>query len=226
MASKSLFPSDLTGADLRPTESVSPDLSATSPDPSRDRVGLYLTHRADLVDYATSLVKCRSRAEDVVQDAYLRFAPDGPTLLRPVQYLYRIVRNLAVDTLRRAAVERADPLEEQTAETLPATTTPEQEAMDRQTLHRLQQALETLPPPVRRAFQAHRLQGHSLQQIAEREGVSVATAHRMVRTAVVRLMQDLDPDPDSNPHPGPPDTTRTGQNQRSPSGFPGFGGQD
>ena len=169
----------------------------------KDKVDLYLAHRADLVDYAAALVKCRSRAEDLVQDAYLRFSPDGPALLRPVQYLYRIVRNLAVDTLRRTSHDPAAALED-CGDTLAARdATPEQTAIDRQQIARLSQALSALPPPVRRAFEAHRLNGDSLQDIADREGVSVATAHRMVRTALSALMKELDP-----PEPGPGQETR------------------
>lgn len=161
----------------------------------KDKVDLYLTHRADLVDYAAALVKCRTRAEDLVQDAYFRFTPDGPVLLRPVQYLYRIVRNLAVDTLRRSGSDPTRALDDCGGETLAARgATPEQAVIHRQQIARLQATLGTLPPAVRRAFEAHRLNGDSLQVIANREGVSVATAHRMVRSALSALMKDLDPD--------------------------------
>lgn len=159
----------------------------------KNKVDLYLAHRANLVDYAAALVKCRARAEDLVQDAYLRFSPDGPALLRPVHYLYRIVRNLAVETLRHPGHRHTAPLED-CSDSLTATdATPEQTAIDRQQVARLQTILGTLPPAVRRAFEAHRLHGDSLQTIATREGVSVATAHRMVRTALTTLMRELDP---------------------------------
>ncbi|MBO6753108.1 MAG: hypothetical protein JJ903_08525, partial [Spongiibacter sp.] len=37
----------------------------------------YMTHRAALVDYATPIIGCRARAEDIVQDAFLRYLPGG-----------------------------------------------------------------------------------------------------------------------------------------------------
>ena len=67
------------------------------------RLDLFLAHRSALIDYAQPIVGCRARAEDVVQEAYLRFAaatdrerPADDRILQPVGYLYRIVRNLAV----------------------------------------------------------------------------------------------------------------------------------
>lgn len=75
------------------------------------RLQLYLAHRVALVDYAVSLVGCRARAEDVVQEAWLRFSRQGDNaaIHSPASYLYRIVRNLALDQLRRSATEKAQP---------------------------------------------------------------------------------------------------------------------
>src|SRR5687768_2183785 len=75
---------------------------------------LFLRHRGALVEYATPLVGDRARAEDIVQDAYLRFAPreteagDGiKAITQPLGYLYRVVRNLALDLGRRRKSEQA-----------------------------------------------------------------------------------------------------------------------
>jgi len=35
---------------------------------------LYMEHRAELLNYASGIIGDRARAEDVVQEAYLRFA--------------------------------------------------------------------------------------------------------------------------------------------------------
>ena len=39
------------------------------------RHGLYVAHRSALIDYAARILGSREAAEDIVQDAYLRFAP-------------------------------------------------------------------------------------------------------------------------------------------------------
>lgn len=64
--------------------------------PYDDTVSLFMQRRAELVDCAASIVGCRSRAEDVVPEAYLRFddAAERGRLTQPTGYLFRIVRNL------------------------------------------------------------------------------------------------------------------------------------
>lgn len=76
-----------------------------------DKLQLYLSHRAALLDYAAPIVGCRARAEDVVQEAWLRFSrqDDSADIRHPASYLYRIVRNLALDQTRRNATEKAQP---------------------------------------------------------------------------------------------------------------------
>src|SRR3546814_15147734 len=75
------------------------------------KLNLYLRHRAELIDYATPIVGDRALAEDVVQDAWLRFSEAGShdaktrLIRQPVGSLYRIVRNLAPDISRRQTSE-------------------------------------------------------------------------------------------------------------------------
>lgn len=60
------------------------------------KLDIYLANRQALVDYVAPIVGGQAQAEDVVQDAWLRFdARDTRPVQRPVAYLYRIVRNLA-----------------------------------------------------------------------------------------------------------------------------------
>lgn len=163
------------------------------------RLKLYLTHRAALIDYATPIVGCRARAEDVVQEAYIRFVPARAAEARieqPVAYLYRIVRNVALDWTRRFAAEaRRD---EAGAAGVTATPSPEDTALFRDALRRVKAALSELPDPVRTAFEMHRLSGLTLQQIARQLGVSTATAGRWTHDAlfhIARRLESGDPPP-------------------------------
>lgn len=159
------------------------------------KLDLYVTHRSALVDYAAPIVGCRARAEDVVQEAYLRFSQppgDGRLVDRPVGYLYRIVRNLALDWLRSLGADqrRHEAQGVLAAEGL-AVASPEEEAMQRDALRHLQRALAAMPERQSRAFRMYRLEERTLQEIAEALGVSVATAHRLVRDATVALARVL-----------------------------------
>ena len=159
---------------------------------------LYLAHRGALIDYAQPIVGCRSRAEDVVQEAYLRFtqADQGraaPEQIRhPAGYLYRIVRNLALDWVRHRALEGDAPAPDQLDRLPAAMPTPEQTALDRDQLRRLMAALGELPARTRLAFEMHRLEGRTFPEIARHLDVSVGFAHRLVKQALTHCANRLD----------------------------------
>ena len=156
-----------------------------------------MAHRAALIDYAAPMVGCRYRAEDIVQDAFLRFSrrladagdeallQHGAAIEHPVSYLYRIVRNLARDHIRRTKDrhEVADPTAALEA-VAASIATPEQFAVDRDRLRIVTDALEELPERTRKAFDMHRVEGRTLQEIADHFGISVSRAHQLVKQAL------------------------------------------
>lgn len=157
-------------------------------------LNLYLSHRAALIDYAAPIVGCRVRAEDVVQEAFIRYSRsrrqrDDASGMRqpiahPVAYLYRIVRNLAFDWVRRpeASVMSAT---DASLDQLPApTATPEQTALHRDQVRVLAEALSELPERTRIAFNMHRLEGRSLREVADLLNISVVRAHQLVKDAI------------------------------------------
>ncbi|WP_296346415.1 sigma-70 family RNA polymerase sigma factor [Reyranella sp.] len=155
---------------------------------------LYLAHRAALVEYATPIVGDRMRAEDVVQEAYMRFAPrpDDVRVEQPAAYLYRIVRNLAYDLRRRlSADKRRDEAHLVLSETLPPAVSPEEEALQRDELRRAEAALAELPDNVRRAFEMNRIGGYTLQETADHLGVPLSTAARWAQTALMHVARRL-----------------------------------
>jgi RNA polymerase sigma-70 factor (ECF subfamily) len=162
----------------------------------QDRLRLYLTHRTALIDYAAPIVGCRARAEDVVQEAYLRFVPhtgERAPLDRPVSYLYRIVRNLAFDWTRRLSAETRRAAAQAVIDPVAAVASPEEAALHRDELRRVYAALSEVPERSRRAFEMHRFGGLTFHQIAARLDVSVATAHRLVRDMLIHVANRLKP---------------------------------
>ncbi|HWA49116.1 MAG TPA: sigma-70 family RNA polymerase sigma factor [Dongiaceae bacterium] len=141
-----------------------------------------MTHRSALIDYAAAIVGCRARAEDVVQEAWLRYeaAAAGRALDQPQGYLYRVVRNLALDLARRSRLESRHfdqgPLPDMAADLA----TPESDALHRQELALVREALADLPPRTRAALEMHRIGGHKLKDIAAHLGISVGLAHALV----------------------------------------------
>lgn len=162
------------------------------------RNGVFLTHRTALIDYATPILGSREAAEDIVQDAFLRFAPSPARIGSQEQtlaYLYRIVRNLAFDVLKHRKIEKRErdggvpfwalPQEE---------TTPEQSLLLCDQIRIASDVLATLPVETRIAVEMHRFGGFTLEEVAEHLHISVATAHRHVRSALLAVAARLDRD--------------------------------
>lgn len=166
---------------------------------SSQQLDTFLKHRKALVDYATPLVGDRMRAEDVVQEAWLRFSAatardrtDTGQILQPVAYLYRIVRNLAFDLARKLNAEAWLPSSETLLNEVPADIAgPEQEAVDRDQLHALAAALDELPERTRQAFDLHRFDEKTFTEIAAILDISQARAHGLVQEAVAHCMRRL-----------------------------------
>lgn len=162
-----------------------------------DTTSLFVQHRGALVDYATGIVGSRAQAEDLVQEAWLRFDEAANTrfVSEPLSYLYRIVRNLALDNRRRMARESrvftADDPETAAAASIDGPSTPEAIVLHRNQLDALTAALAELPERHRIAFEMHRLAGCTLREIAGTLGVSLSQAQVLVVEAVEHCKQRL-----------------------------------
>ncbi len=164
--------------------------------PAETTLTLYLEHRGELVNYASGIIGDRSRAEDVVQEAYLRFADAAARRLleEPVSYLYRIVHNLAFDGVRRLSLENrhiklgAGPSAHEVPEERPS---PEAELIARQELDRVLAAMAALPERTRLALEMHRLGGFKLKEIAARLGISISMAQVLVVEGVKHCQRSL-----------------------------------
>ncbi len=148
-------------------------------------LSIFLTHRGELVNYASGIVGDRGSAEDVVQEAYLRFDTTmaSPQIEEPVGYLYRIVRNLAIDGRRKrlrnerhVAADGGAELE-LLAEDRPS---PEDGVAAKDEVRIMMAALAELPERTRIALEMHRLGDYKLREIADHLGISVGRAHALV----------------------------------------------
>lgn len=159
---------------------------------------LFMAHRGDLLNYANSIVGDPSRAEDVVQEAWVRFDEVAKQRLlgEPLGYLYRIVRNLALDGRRRTTretkiVSGIDFADAEAAVSDAAQSTPEAVALYRDQLNLLMAAVAELPEQTRIAFEMHRLAGCTLREIAQALDISISHAQTLVVNGVQHCKQRL-----------------------------------
>lgn len=156
-----------------------------------------MRQRPALVNYASSIIGNRVLAEDLVQEAWLRFdeASNGRFLEDATGYLYRIVRNLALDSKRRDARENSltaasdyDVAVQTSADDTPD---PETVILYKDDYVKLMQALGELPERTRIACEMHRFGGAKLREIADYLDISVPLAHKLVADGIDHCRERL-----------------------------------
>lgn len=161
----------------------------------RQLADIYRTEAPRLVRFFRRRLKCREEAQDLMQEAFARFAGSKPaaTLRNPEAYLQRIARNILFDLSRRAQARsgiRHVPLDMG----FEVPVAPEQahaiEAQD--VMKQYRKALSELTPKTREVFLLHRVEELSYKEIADRLGISVHTVEYHMVRALVHIDKALD----------------------------------
>lgn len=149
----------------------------------------------ELLAFLSRKVNDRNAADDLVQESYARVLAmqrSGEAIADPRALLYRVARNLVVDSHRRALVRNdgvvAD--EEEAAGAVDAVAAPpawepETSAMSAQGVNAILATIEQLPPRCREAFVLHKFEGLSHAEVAERMGVSRKMVEQHVKNAML-----------------------------------------
>lgn len=157
-----------------------------------------LPHERAYHSQALRFTSDREEARELVQEAYARILgmDEWRGLTAPRAYVLTIVRNLAVERLRRARVvdirhvaafdgfDLADPDPDPLEQTL---------ARDR--LRAVLRALETLPAKYRDILVMRRFQEMPPRGIAERLGISLSTLEKRLARGLELLAQAVDREP-------------------------------
>ena len=155
---------------------------------------LFLSSYPVLLKVATRITGCRSYAEDVVQEAFIRLTRSQltDTVKSRVSYIFQIVRNLSIDHYRKQILERryAAPEEEGLQATV-FSATPETINLNQQTLALIDTALGQLPKRTRYAFEMYRIHGCPQKDLAGELGVSPTLVNFMIRDAQVHCHKAL-----------------------------------
>jgi len=149
----------------------------------RQLAELIAAHAAALVLFARQW--CDS-PEDVVQEAFCKLATTGQSPDDPAAWLFRVVRNAAIDAGRSA--RRRVKREQSAARPVRLFAEPEIDGLDAEAAVA---ALESLPPELREAIVARLWGGLTLEQVAAAAGCSVSTAHRRYEAGIAALRERL-----------------------------------
>lgn len=156
-------------------------MSAIDPD---QLARLFDDHAGALALYARQWCDANG-AEDVVQEAFVALARQRHRPDRLVPWLYRVVRNGALDFARGAARRRR---RESIVSSREAWFAPSDDRLDAQAATR---ALTELDSDCREVIVARLWGGLAFDEVARLQGCSLATAHRRYHQGLARLHERL-----------------------------------
>lgn len=134
---------------------------------------------------------CPQRAQDVLHDAFVRYATRAQGVSQPQAYLRRVADHVLIDHVRESARYVPQP-EHEAAPELQAVhaaeaLSPEQLVDLHQRLQAIQTLIDTLPPRAREVFWLFRIEGYRQREIAEQLGISLNMVERHVMRALIDL---------------------------------------
>ncbi|MHB8814391.1 MAG: RNA polymerase sigma-70 factor [Steroidobacteraceae bacterium] len=157
----------------------------------QDPSGEFERHRPRLFGIAYRMLASRSDAEDVLQDAYLRWHRGAPDELRsPEAWLVTTVTRLCIDRLRAARTEREQYVGPWLPEPLIGDSSPAADAraeLSSSLSIAFLVVLEQLEPDERAAFLLHEVFDTGYAEIAEILGKSEAACRQIVSRARKRV---------------------------------------
>jgi len=146
-----------------------------------------------LIALATRICRDRHRAEEVVQEAFVRLWRKPPDAGEPAygSWLRTTVTNLAINALQRE--RRGSALPDDVPEpNRPSAATPQKILERREDLDRVQAALDRLDPDKRTMLLLRVNESMSYEDIARHLGVPVGTVMSRLNRARLALLGELD----------------------------------
>ena len=134
------------------------------------------------------------QAKDIVHTGFVKLWENRLTISRELSikaYIYEIVTNLCLDTLKSDKVKRRHIkyMRDTTTEGTGATS---HEALDfKQLEEMIEKAIEELPPQMRRIFELSRKEELKYAEIASQLGISVKTVETQMGRALTKLRKKL-----------------------------------
>lgn len=155
---------------------------------------IYRQHRTGLIGLARSVARQDDAAEDAVHEAFTRLASkDAEPQGDAVAYVYRAVRNAAVDQIRRRAAGVQPTTDGEQAALFADPGPSAHDRLEQTELHRLlTRALETLDDPIRETIVMKCFGNLTFQQIAQARGEPLSTVASRYQRGLKQLKGQLE----------------------------------
>lgn len=162
----------------------------------RDRVErLFREHNDTLLRVLNARLRSTQEAREVAQEAYVQLLglqnPDAVSYLQA--FLFKTAINIATNRLKHAGRRsRLDPLIFFEKEVEQAAPSPDRELAARQELELIRNALSQLPHDQQEAFFLTKVDGLSVEEVAQRMRLNPRTAYRYVAGALAHCARLLE----------------------------------
>ena len=151
---------------------------------------LFREYYKPLVVWATTFLHDTQRAEDIVQDFFVKLWEKPYSAFLPEtlkSYLFTSIRNLALNQL-----DKIDPLRQACDVAYYDSPWNEYDNFEDEVFRRVEEELEKLTPRAQDVIRKIYLEGMKYKDVADKLGISVATANSILVRALKKLRQQAD----------------------------------
>lgn len=153
---------------------------------------MFERYYAELIHYMSRVLGDRERAQDVVQETYLRVSILGNrpgTITEPRAFLYRTAKNIVIDEWRKKRNKKEFASDELA---ISECEEPLTQILSEYRMGRLQKTIDELPPRCHEAFILHKFEGYSHKEVAKIMGISVNAVEKHIIRALLSCKQTID----------------------------------
>ena len=155
---------------------------------------LYMTYFGPLMRFTGMYVSSPAEAEEIVSDTFLAIWNNRkqlPGISNFDSYIYTVARHKAISYYRKQHMEQVS-LDEISIDLFTSTeTTPEEELISQEGIHRLNLAIDSLPAKCKMAFKLVREDKLKYKEVAAILDISVKTLEAHLTNAVRKLREPL-----------------------------------
>jgi RNA polymerase sigma factor (sigma-70 family) len=142
--------------------------------------------------------------DDIIQETYTRLisAESVAHILDARSYAFQTAGSVVIDHLRRMKVVSISSVPDlDYLEVVSDDPSPERQVIDRDELHRLAQAIASLPAKVREVFTLRRIYGLSQREVAVKMGLSESTVEKHMSRGFLIMLERLGHGGNGTPQP-------------------------
>ncbi|MCI1647458.1 MAG: RNA polymerase sigma-70 factor [Bacteroides sp.] len=155
---------------------------------------LFYAYKDKLFNFLFQITKSENKAEDLVQDVFMKIWQTRDTLSTIDNlnaYIFKIAQNAAIDQLRKMAKDILLITETLTDNETADSESPSELLLNKELKELIDNAIEQLPAQQKKIFIMRWIEGLSHEEIAHKMNISVSTAQNHMRQALINLRSYL-----------------------------------